>query len=130
MINACLRFLLRFLSDMLDVVTACASGLAMRWLLNYSTPQRDWQAFCAMIDNMVHLFVVPDPLADVNIAYLTRVREQVVEGTLGGNTDGQPVLSQDQTPDVPRTERRREGETARSSSEEGGGGEGSPPTAD
>lgn len=78
------RFLLHLVADLVDMLSAIIGALAMRWLLNYSTPQQDWLAFCQFFERMLALFIVPDPLEHINMAYLVRLRE--IE-RLGGFAD-------------------------------------------
>lgn len=71
-----LLFISRALLAFLDTLSTILGALGIRWLLGYSTPERDWDTFTTWWRSVVAYVVLPDPLADINLGYLTRLRER------------------------------------------------------
>lgn len=70
----------RVLLAAIDTLSTLLGALGVRWLFGYSTPEKDWQTVRAWWESFQILVILPDPMAGINLAYLTRMRERYDAG--------------------------------------------------
>jgi hypothetical protein len=85
-VGAVLHFLSRCVLAFIDALSTLAGALGIRWLLGYSTPERDWQTIRRFVDSLHILIIVPDPMAGINLAYIQRMRDNYQAGGYAGDT--------------------------------------------
>jgi hypothetical protein len=74
-----LTLLTRTLLAFVDTLATLAGALGVRWLFGYSTPEKDWRLLQEWWGSLRALLIIPDPLAGVNLAYLTAMRARFLD---------------------------------------------------
>lgn len=75
-----LTLIARTMLAFIDTIATLLGALGVRWLFGYSTPEKDWRLLQEWWLSLRAYVVIPDPLAGVNLVYLTRVRERYASG--------------------------------------------------